>query len=156
MGKVAKFFRIAPADRRLLVEASLLLLLARAALKLLPFRTLVRILFRPVDHGPGEAEASTIVGRVRWAVLSGARNGPVSMVCFPQAIAAHLMLRRRRVPSTLYYGVAKTADGGIEAHVWVRAGALPVVGCETAARFTVMTTFPLRSDPLARSAGSPS
>jgi hypothetical protein len=143
MSKLAKFLRLGRSDRRLLLEASLLLLVARAALSLLAFKTVVRLIDRAAPARPLDpAAAAALVRRVRWAVLSGARNGPGRAVCFPQGIAAHLMLARRGVPSTLYYGVAKTPAGALEAHVWVRAGAAPVVGCAAAPRFALMTCFP--------------
>jgi hypothetical protein len=142
MTKLAKFRRLQRPDRRLLIEASLLLLAARAALRVLPFQTIVHFVSRGSAVSRGEAEARELARRVRWAVTAGARHGPGQSVCFPQAIAAHLLLRRRGAPSTIYYGVAKTAAGELEAHVWVRAGALAVVGCGAAARFTLMTTFP--------------
>jgi hypothetical protein len=143
MNKLAKFRRLRPPERRLLIEAALLLLVARGALKMLPFKTIVRWVSRHApDRTCGEDTARTLVGRVRWAVEAGARNGPGRAACFPQAIAAHLLLARRGARSTIYYGVAKTAAGELEAHVWVRAGSLAVVGCAAAPRFTLMTTFP--------------
>ena len=112
MSKLAKFLRLEPFDRRLLIEASLLLLVARGALRVLPFRTVVGVINRAAPATSLDAAAAAaLVRRVRWAVRSGARNGPGRAVCFPQGIAAHLMLSRRGAPSTLYYGVAKTRDG---------------------------------------------
>ena len=143
MSKLAKLRRLAPCDRRLLIEASLLLLVARAALSLLPFRTVVSAVSSCASSAPlDEAAALALVRRVRWAVRAATRNGPGRAVCFPQGIAAHIMLSRRGMPSRLYYGVAKTAAGALDAHVWVRAGSLAVIGCGAAARFALMTAFP--------------
>jgi hypothetical protein len=143
MSRVARFLGLAASDRRLLIEASVLLLAARAALRLMPFRWIARAVSRapaarPMDDGAHRALAQ----RVRWAVSAGARHGVGRAVCFPQGVAAQVMLARRGVPSTLHYGVAKSPSGAIEAHVWVRAGAVPVVGCEQADRFTLMVSFP--------------
>jgi hypothetical protein len=52
------------------------------------------------------------------------------------------MLRRRGVPSVLYYGASHDAKSGLCAHVWVRDGAVDVVGGETASRYAVLATFP--------------
>ena len=143
MQTLAKFRRLPPSDRRLLIEASLLLLAARVALRILPFKTIMGWTSRSRALAAVDVVAArTLVMRVRWAVQAGARHGPGQTVCFPQAIAAHLLLSRRGAPSTIYYGVAKTAAGALEAHVWVRSGSLAVVGCAAAPRFTVMTTFP--------------
>jgi len=143
MKTLTKFRRLPSLDRRLLIEASLLLLVARAALRILPFKTIVQWVSRSqAALAFDEEQARALVGRVRWAVQASARHGPGKSVCFPQAIAAHLLLARRGAPSTIYYGVAKTAAGALEAHVWVRAGSLAVVGCAAAPRFTLLTTFP--------------
>jgi hypothetical protein len=143
MKTLAKFRGLPPSDRRLLIEASLLLIAARIALRILPFKTIVEWASRRASAvALDDDDARALVRRVRWAVQAGARRGPGRAVCFPQALAAHLLLARRGAPSTIYYGVAKTAAGALEAHVWVRAGALAVVGCAAAARFTLMTTFP--------------
>jgi hypothetical protein len=52
------------------------------------------------------------------------------------------MLRRRGVPSILYYGAAPDNQNGLSAHVWVRDGGVNVIGGEIASRFTVLATFP--------------
>ncbi len=69
------------------------------------------------------------------------RNMPWQSKCLDQAIAAHQMLRRRGVPSTLYLGVAKEGDSALSAHAWVRCGRLLVVGGEGRHRYTVVNTF---------------
>jgi Transglutaminase-like superfamily len=154
MNNLAKFMRLDRERRVALIEASLWLLLARAGLRLLPFRRMVGLATRPRSAPTrNEAEIRAILDEVRWAVRAGAHNGPGLAVCFPQGIAAQRMLARRGVPSTLHYGVAKSGDGSLEAHVWVRAAGQPVVGCETAARFTLMTTFPREADALASASG---
>jgi len=75
------------------------------------------------------------------AIRALAERGPLPFVCFPQAIAAHSMLRRRGIPVVLYYGVARNDEKGLHAHVWVKDGEVPVVGCRAAAGFTVLHVF---------------
>jgi len=60
-------------------------------------------------------------------------------MCFPQALAATLMLRRRGIRSTLYLGVDPHRD--LDAHAWVRVGGLIVTGGPDEARFVVVSTF---------------
>ena len=52
------------------------------------------------------------------------------------------MLRRRAIPSVLYYGLAQDDRSGLHAHVWVRAGDFDVIGGEIASSFAVLATFP--------------
>lgn len=136
-----KFRRLSWRDRALLTEATLWLSLSSAAIALMPFRYVARLAgspIRPRTRLDLEAE----VARVRWAVTVVARRVPFTAVCFQQGLAAHLMLRRRAMPSVLYYGAAQTPGSGLAAHVWVRAGNLDVVGCEEAHKFALLATFP--------------
>jgi hypothetical protein len=63
-------------------------------------------------------------------------------MCFEQGIAAQLMLRRRGIPSVLYYGAAQDGQSGLHAHVWVRDGDFDVIGGEIANNFATLVTFP--------------
>jgi hypothetical protein len=88
------------------------------------------------------------VQRIQWAVISAAARVPWRVMCFQQGLAAQLMLRRRGVPSVLYYGVAQDDQNGLHAHVWVRDGDVDVIGGEMAYRFAVLATFPRESTEL--------
>ena len=129
--------------RGMLVEAMLYLLLSRLALKLLSFRRLVWLL----ERRPSEPEV-TGTRRVRlrqevgWAIATAARYLPGETVCFPQAIAAQAMLRRRRVGTTLYYGAARLPDRGLTTHAWVQDGAEGVVGHRNADKYYVLARYP--------------
>ena len=83
-----------------------------------------------------------ICRRVRWAVLSAARWLPWSARCFPQGLTVQWMLRRRGVPSVLFYGAAMRREQGLAAHVWIQDADVPVVGGEIASRYAVLATFP--------------
>ena len=58
-----------------------------------------------------------------------------------QALAARWMLKRRRIPSTLYFGMAKDEDGRLTAHAWLRSGSQTLTGAEEQDGFTVLATF---------------
>jgi hypothetical protein len=140
---IEKWRKTSWADRALLVEALSALAFARLAIALLPFRTVGRLAggIRVAGPMPQEARLATI-RRVRWAIRAGARRAPFRAVCFQQGLAAQLMLRRRRVASTLYFGAAPDDARGLAAHVWVRDGNIDVIGCEEAPRFPVLAQFP--------------
>ena len=83
-----------------------------------------------------EAQTVEIARRVRWAVEAVARHSPIAFVCFPQTLAGYTMLRRRGVPSTMVYGVARSATGKLMAHTWLVVGDRVVLGGEGSAQFT--------------------
>jgi hypothetical protein len=130
-------------DLALLAEAVVLLACARAATAVLPFRALgwIACRFQTTDT-PAPVGRVASIDRIRWAVRAGARRVPFRAACFQQGLAAQLMLRRRGVSSTLYFGAAPDSQRGVVAHVWVRHGDVAVVGCEEAARFAVLARFP--------------
>lgn len=143
MSVLAKLWRLSWQDRSLLGEALLLLAIASLAIAALPFRQVASIAARPLQRAPApRAAPSAIVSRVRWAIVAASPRAPWRTVCFQQGLAAHLMLRRRGIPTVIFYGAAQAPDTGLMAHVWVRAGNLDVVGCETASRYAILATFP--------------
>lgn len=143
------------ADWILAAEAALCLGLAAAARRVLPFAWLGRLaewpIRAPAVEGAGRRDAGR---RVRLAIEAAVRRAPWPALCFEQALAAQTMLRRRGIASTLYYGAGPQggdAGGsrGLAAHVWVRDGDHDVIGCETAASFAVLASFP----PAAKATG---
>lgn len=116
----------------LAAEAFAALLAAKLALRLVPARWIFRWLERPLRT---QVSREGVAEEIRWSVLSAARYGPVNFVCFPQALAAHAMLRRRGVPSTLHYGVRRSADRRLRAHTWLEVKGRMLLGGESAPLF---------------------
>jgi hypothetical protein len=138
-----KFWQRPRHERLLLLEATLLLAVARFAIDVIPFRYVGRIAARQVSRQEPSRQARTnAVQRVCWAIATCARHVPWRAKCFEQGLAAQFMLRRRGAPSVLYYGAAPDDEKGLAAHVWVRDGDVDVIGCEIASRFAVLATFP--------------
>jgi hypothetical protein len=128
-------WRALPMTKKLLLlEAFAMLLAARCSLALLPVRWIFRWLKRPLHKGTRTTN-SEMVERIRWAVLSVARYGPLSFVCFPQALAAHAMLRRRGISSIMHYGVRRSADRRMRAHTWLEVDHRMLLGGESALLF---------------------
>jgi hypothetical protein len=130
----AKWRRLPASRKWLLVEAFAGLLAARFALALLPVRWIFRWLEKPISNpvAPPQVDA---IERIRWAVLTVARYGPLSFVCFPQALAAHALLRRRGIVSIMHYGVRRSADRQMRAHTWLEVDNRMLLGGESALFF---------------------
>src|SRR5689334_16969160 len=101
-----------PARRRwFILEAAVRLLAARLAVRLLPFKTLIWFMERPTTHpavtGPAREQLKK---DVRWSIYQASHRLSENIVCFPRALAAQAMLRRRGVATTIYYGAARFAD----------------------------------------------
>ena len=142
-----KFLRLSWQDRLLILEATFWLALAGFAIAVLPFRQVAFLAAPPIREPKVPHEIRLVkLRRIRWAIITTARRVPWRARCFQQGFAAQAMLRRRGVPSVLYYGAAQDDKSGLLAHVWVRAGDIDVVGCEIAYRFATLATFPRTHD----------
>ena len=130
--------RSQPAPPLLLAETGAAILAASLMVRLVPFRTLASWLSSGA-RGHVAADAETAYW-LRRSILAWARRLPWRALCFEQGVAAHLLLRRRRLASTLHYGAA-TTDGKLQAHVWVTSGETPLVGCENRDDFHLLARF---------------
>ena len=122
-------------------EAACALAAASAAIRLLPFRTVVRMMSLPNVGDRQPAQPEGLSAEVRQAVKRAARRLPWTIVCFPEGLAAHWMLRRRGARSQVHYGIRQSATG-LTAHVWTSVAGEVVVGEETTDLHTCVAVFP--------------
>lgn len=142
MRTLARLLRTPPADWLLLLEAAVLLTASRAALHRVPIARLMQWLGRrPLPANPAGNRLQA-AHRVQWAIRAIARRFPGTFVCFPQSVAAFLMLQRRGIRAVIYYGVDRSPERELRAHTWLDVDGFTVVGGEAAPEFTVIQTFP--------------
>ena len=145
MPRFSKLFRLSAGDRRLALEALVWLGLARAAVVALPFRWVAAILRRQEGTRAADNEvdvsSASRARRVAWAVRRTSRYTPWLSNCLAKAIAGRCMLRRRRIPSTLYFGVTKDDDSGFAAHAWLQCGEMILTGGSNLGRYAVVAEF---------------
>lgn len=129
----------------LLLEALIALGVASLLIAILHFRSVARLAagagtpsYPPVS--PCDAQ---LIAR---AVRAWAARVPWRAVCLQQGLAVLLMLRRRRLLATLFYGAAHNTDAKLVAHVWVRSADIDVIGCENADDYRLLATFPAQSN----------
>ena len=144
-GAPAKWQRRNRTQRMLLLEAFLLLGMARLGVLFLPFRWLAKSLgthMKETDTQlpPADLPLARMVGA---AVRSAANHTPWGSVCLPQAVAAKWMLKRRNIPGTVYLGVIKdkTKPEKLAAHAWLRCGNIILTGAKGHRQYTVVSTF---------------
>lgn len=142
---LAKWQRRNRIERLLLLEAVVLLGLARLLVLTIPFRWLAHTLGAhmreaTVAVASADLEMARLIGQ---AVRSAAGNTPWQSVCLPQAVAGQWMLKRRGISATLYLGVTKAENKPeqLAAHAWLRCGDQILTGREGHRQFTVVSTF---------------
>ena len=139
---LAAFFGLSGVNKLVLAEALATLALVSLAIRLLPFRTVVKWAKAGAAAPAMTADEKTMVIRCRWAVEKWAERVPWRTVCFQKGLALHIMLRRRGIDSTLHYGVMQNAEDGLKAHVWISESGLIVMGGEIAADYQELASFP--------------
>lgn len=150
---LGKLRELSWAERGLLLEAAVVLPLVSAAIRLVPFRHLMRLAEWPLGRASTIPRAA-LPRRVRWVLQVLSRRAP-GAVCLHQSLTAQILLRRRGAPSILFYGANPGDADGMKAHAWVACDGVDVVGGEVAREFAVLATFPQAdADKLTRAAGT--
>lgn len=143
MEHLRRFLRLPAAERRLLIKAALLLESIKLGMRLLPFRTLRRLLDRAAARPLGPQRAShSSVERVVWSVEAASRHTPGVKTCLTQALAAQVLLARRSCPALLHIGVAKGEEQGeFQAHAWVESEGKVVIGGPALERYVPLAVL---------------
>ena len=148
--RLRRFAEVGWRRRALLAEAAVLLLLARIALRIVPFQRVARrlgVVIAPADARVRQAQWRNtatdvaVATEIGWAVTRASRHVPFRAVCLPQAIAARMMLARRGLASVMHFGVARGSDKPIDAHAWLDAAGVEVVGFPVGAEFAEIACF---------------
>jgi hypothetical protein len=131
------------AVRLLIAEAIICLLAARLALACFSFRQITGFISRP-SRKPELLGSKRQLARmtVKRAIFTVWRHIAVKNTCFHRAVAAHFMLRRRGVSTTLYYGVNFLHGRGLTGHVWLQDGLEFIVGQQAANGCHALACYP--------------
>ena len=129
-----QFASLSLTDRRLIVEATALLMLAWICLRLRRFSVVQRFLdfagFMLPRTDRQSSSRATAVDRIAWAITAIPHRLTAFDNCLVKALAGDAMLRRRGLASEIRFGVREHHnDGGpLEAHAWVESGSDIVIG----------------------------
>ncbi len=104
------------------------LLIARVRHATRPAGDIIEALQRAGRPAPGVAPDPADLARRSWAIAAVAARVPWRSDCLIQAMAADRWLRRDRLETEFFIGVATGADSGFGAHAWLRSGGCVVTG----------------------------
>lgn len=111
--RIARLARLPRAERRVLLQAGLLLAAHGVGLRAVGLRRV--LLAWPVVVAPRAGLPATSIARL---VEAAARHGPLRPGCLTISLTLQRLLARHGLASDLRFGVRKLADG-IEAHAWI-------------------------------------
>lgn len=118
MKRLRRVFSLSQDNRQLLLATLGLLTAVRLGLWLLPFRRVLQLLAYISQPTPGQ-QASTAVSRIVWAVEVVSRCMPGEVKCLARALVTQVLMNRCGYLAHLRIGVAKDAQGTLQAHAWI-------------------------------------
>jgi hypothetical protein len=119
---MSRLRRLRPPDLWAFARAWIVLLVADAGLRLLPYPRLERLLAAPRRERTADEEA---IPRLAWATAAAARHHLYTMRCLPRALCLRWLLGRCGIDADLRIGVARQEEG-LDAHAWVEWRGRPV------------------------------
>jgi hypothetical protein len=128
-------------DYLFFTEAWVLLHLAKASIIIMPFKKLALSLGRSQKETDFSSTEDTVALDIAHAVRRAARFTIHASKCYDQALTGKLMLKYRKVSSTIYFGLAKDQNSTLSAHAWLRSGNMVVTGRKAMERFTPVAWF---------------
>lgn len=142
--QAGNFARRPFSDKWLVVQATFVLGASRLAIRLLPYSRLERIMGERSTESAATVTPTELqrARRVAWAIRRVSSHTPWKSNCFPQALTAKILLRRRGIESTLYLGAAfKSGGEGLRAHAWSRCGRFYLTGGNSASQFGAVISY---------------
>lgn len=144
--KALNFARLPLFTQLWLIPLWLMLGICKAVIFTLSFRRLAPHLGQTMGVAPWVPLLDPVqqgralqIGR---AVQLAARYTPWDSNCFPQAVAARILLGLYRIPYALYFGLRRDTNTlEMKAHAWVTAGRVAVTGGPSFSQFTVVGVF---------------
>lgn len=127
-------------DILLFFEAWLFLNIAKLMILFFPFKKIAGKIGVPQFETEHENQTNETVVEVQIAVTRGVKFVFFSSKCYDQALASTFMLKRRNIPSTIYFGLNKF-DGQLSAHAWVRCNRVIVSGKKGYEKYTPVAWF---------------
>lgn len=138
------FFKKPAHEKVLLFRVFVLLFAVRLLLFILPFRLFSKLLGKPGSESPQTDQHIKwdYVELVSRFIRNFSRMVPWDSRCLAQAAAGKILMRRKNIPGTVYFGVKKGDDNQkIQAHAWLRVGSKIILGGKNASEFVVVSNF---------------
>ena len=139
-----KILHLKFSDVSLFIQCVFYLTLSKQKIKRSSFKEIVPTLGELNQEIRKELSNSeyAIAEKIRLATMRASRFVPFRSVCMDQAMAGVILLKKHRIPCTLFLGVRKREEGnGLDAHAWVVCGDKIVLGGQKSLFYTVTASF---------------
>lgn len=138
-----KFLNISWTDKRMLIEVFFLTGIIRFSILFVAFRKLAKLSGKYNEESCDDLcdEQIYIGNKVGYLVYVVSKYTPWESKCLVKALTAQIMLRRKKISSTVYLGVAKDENKKLIAHAWLRCGKNIITGDHERYGFTIVAKF---------------
>jgi len=141
--KIKSFAAIPWSTKWLFAEAILTTAYVKITLLFLPFRR-VALWLGPLKCEPDMNAIPyqpNLVKKISFAVKLCERYTPWSTECYTRSLTAKIMLKRRNLPSTLYFGLRKDEKNSLQGHAWLQCEGITVTGLCDFSQYQVHSCF---------------
>lgn len=141
--KILNFIKLPMIDKLLFAEAIFLDMVFRFVILTFPLKYYAFLLGKQGIASP-ETEELIINDKIK-SVMKAAkrafRESQWDSVCFDKALTVKIMLKRRNISSTIYFGLMKEDKNMMKAHAWLRYGKYILTGKAGMHQFKVVSFF---------------
>lgn len=146
LSKIRKFTSLSTEEKKLFLEACVMLGVMRIAILTVSFKRLTRSL---EHHTQVQALETLTKTEQEWAIKIGqaimraAAYTPWESACLAQSLTAQKMLQKRRISGVFYLGVVKDGESKekMKAHAWTQSGESIITGGKGHEEFIVLSVF---------------
>lgn len=143
MNKIRTFIRLPLQTKWLFVEAILTSAWVKLSLSLFPFKKVLSWLGGIQQESATTEDPSTLTIRqqIKTALVLCNKYALWPTECYTLSLTGKLLLKRRKIASTLYIGFRKDENGKYKGHAWLRANDTYISGFKEAHNFQVHSMF---------------
>jgi|GEM_PF-111338 len=144
--KLLNYFKLSNQKKFLFIEAFISISISRFLIIFFAFKTIAKKLGSHQQESPLEIDPTMQLKaiEIEKVIKKVSLYTPFRSLCFEQALCCKIMLKRRNIPSTIYFGLAKKSSGDssrLKAHAWLRSGQHILTGKRGKNNFKVVSFF---------------
>jgi hypothetical protein len=142
--KQLHYFKKIPFRLKLVIlETLFFMALARFFILFIPFRRVASIMGKPMCETSEEIDPDLLLNtrQIAWLINKLSSYTPWESKCLVKALTGQIMLKKRKIPCTLYLGMAKDKANKLSAHAWLRCGNSIILGENERSGFITVAYF---------------
>jgi hypothetical protein len=151
LNKIRKFTTLSLEEKKLFLEAYVMLGVMRVAILTVSFKRLTRSL----EHQAQRPDLATLTEsqqekaiKTGQAITRAVAYTPWESACLVQSLTAHKMLQKRGIPGFFYLGVMKDKESEekMKAHAWTQCGETIITGAKGHEAYTILSVLRWKTD----------